>query len=138
MDPRRKRRIRLVVALSAAVLLAGGLVFVSFSGATEEATPSQVIAAGNGGGSYKLGGKVVDGSIERGPGDRLNFDVREPKGGDARLHVVYEGVVPDPFRAGREVSVEGRLRDGRFVAERDSLVTKCPSKFENADDGRSL
>src|SRR5215207_163717 len=31
MDPRRKRRIRLVVALSAAVLLAGALVYTSFS-----------------------------------------------------------------------------------------------------------
>jgi cytochrome c-type biogenesis protein CcmE len=138
MDPRRKRRIRLVVALSAAVLLAGALVYVSFSGATEEATPAKVLAAGDGGGNFKLGGKVVDGSVERGPGDRLSFDVREPKGGDAKVHVVYQGVVPDPFREGREVSVEGEMRDGRFVGERDSLVTKCPSKFQNADSGRSL
>jgi cytochrome c-type biogenesis protein CcmE len=43
--------------------------------------------------------------------------------------VVYAGVVPDPFRAGREVIVEVR-RDGvRFAGVRDSLVTKCPSKF---------
>jgi cytochrome c-type biogenesis protein CcmE len=37
--------------------------------------------------------------------------------------------VPDPFRAGREVIVTVK-RDGEgFVAERDSLITKCPSKF---------
>ena len=41
----------------------------------------------------------------------------------------YQGVVPDPFRDGREVIVSGRLEGGTFVAERDSLVTKCPSKF---------
>ncbi len=39
------------------------------------------------------------------------------------------GAVPDPFREGREVIVSGTLQAGTFVAERDSLVTKCPSKF---------
>jgi cytochrome c-type biogenesis protein CcmE len=43
--------------------------------------------------------------------------------------VRYRGAVPDPFRDGREVIVSGELRGGTFVAERDSLVTKCPSKF---------
>jgi cytochrome c-type biogenesis protein CcmE len=37
--------------------------------------------------------------------------------------------VPDPFANGREVIVSGRLRGHTFVGERDSLVTKCPSKF---------
>ena len=41
----------------------------------------------------------------------------------------YSGVVPDPFREGREVIVSGELKQGTFEAERDSLVTKCPSKF---------
>ena len=43
--------------------------------------------------------------------------------------MTYAGVVPDPFREGREVIVSGELQKGTFVAERDSLVTKCPSKF---------
>jgi cytochrome c-type biogenesis protein CcmE len=43
--------------------------------------------------------------------------------------VRYTGVVPDPFREGREVIVSGELERGTFLAERDSLVTKCPSKF---------
>lgn len=41
----------------------------------------------------------------------------------------YVGAVPDPFREGREVIVKGTLRNGTFAGERDSLVTKCPSKF---------
>ena len=45
------------------------------------------------------------------------------------MPVTYTGVVPDPFREGREVIVSGELKNGTFVAERDSLVTKCPSKF---------
>jgi cytochrome c-type biogenesis protein CcmE len=44
--------------------------------------------------------------------------------------VVYTGIVPDPFRVGREVIVTGKYRNGTFVGERDSLVTKCPSKFQ--------
>jgi cytochrome c-type biogenesis protein CcmE len=44
--------------------------------------------------------------------------------------VRYTGEIPDPFREGREVIVKGALSNGQFMAERDSLVTKCPSKFK--------
>ena len=72
-------------------------------------------------------GKVVKGSIER-EGDELRFEVRDRDGTES-VPVAYTGVVPDPFREGREVIVSGELQRGTFVAERDSLVTKCPSKF---------
>ena len=128
MDPSRKRKVRLVALLSVAVLLAGALVYTSFSAATEQRTPSQVLSSGDSG-KYELGGKVVAGSVRR-DGEVLFFRVRDPKG-SATLPVRYEGTVPDPFREGREILVEGSLKDGTFVAERDSLVTKCPSKFTN-------
>jgi len=127
MDPSRKRRLRLVLALSVAVLLAGALVYTSFGASTEASTPSQLVASAQAGRSYELTGKVVDRSVDR-DGDGLRFAVRD-RDGEASLPVVYEGVVPDPFREGREVIVSGRVEDGTFVAERDSLVTKCPSKF---------
>jgi cytochrome c-type biogenesis protein CcmE len=127
MDPTRKRKLRLVVALSAALILAGALVYTSFSGSTEASTPSQLKASAEPGRSYELTGKVVKDSVERG-GERLRFSVRD-RDGTASVPVVYEGVVPDPFREGREVIVSGELKGGAFIAERDSLVTKCPSKF---------
>ena len=127
MDPTRKRRFRLVVALGAALILAGALIYTSFSASTEASTPSQLKASAEPGRSYELTGKVVQGSVKRG-GDRLRFAVRDREG-KASVPVVYEGVVPDPFREGREVIVSGELKGGAFVAERDSLVTKCPSKF---------
>ena len=46
------------------------------------------------------------------------------------MPVRYTGAVPDPFREGREVIVKGTMANGLFVAEKDSLVTKCPSKFK--------
>jgi cytochrome c-type biogenesis protein CcmE len=128
MDPSRKRKIRLVVALGAAVLLAGGLMFTSFTADTPATTPSQLLAD-KGDGDYKLTGKVVDGSVQR-RGEELSFAIRD-RTGSTSVPVTYTGVVPDPFREGREVIVDGKLEGGTFVAERDSLVTKCPSKFEN-------
>jgi cytochrome c-type biogenesis protein CcmE len=123
MDPSRKRKLRLVVALAAAVCLAGALVYTSFSAASEAAKPSELKE----GQSYEVTGKVVKGSIDR-SGDELRFRIRDRDGTES-VPVTYTGAVPDPFREGREVIVSGELREGPFVAERDSLVTKCPSKF---------
>ena len=133
MDPSRKRKVRLVVALAAALLLAGTLLYTSFASATEAKSPSQVLAAGSGGGSYEMTGKVVAGSISH-QGATLLFQVRDREGTKA-VPVKYTGTVPDPFRDGREVIVTGKLENGTFVGERNSLVTKCPSKFKNDKSG---
>jgi cytochrome c-type biogenesis protein CcmE len=130
VDPARKRKIRLVVALSAAVLLAAGLVYTSFSASTEAKQPSQLLQA-DPGGTYELTGKVVPGSIERSD-DELRFQISDRDGSHA-IPVTYTGTVPDPFRDGREVIVTGKLENGTFAAERDSLVTKCPSKFTSEE-----
>ena len=123
MDPARKRKVRLVVALGAALCLAAVLAYTSFSASSEAAKPSELEE----GRSYDLTGRVVADSIAR-RGDELRFSIRD-RDGTASVPVVYTGVVPDPFREGREVIVSGELSRGTFVAERDSLVTKCPSKF---------
>jgi cytochrome c-type biogenesis protein CcmE len=126
MDPGRKRRVRLVVALTAAVLLAGALIYTSFSASSPAKTPSQLLAGAEPGRSYQLTGKVVPGYARR--GNVLDFRVRD-RGGHAAVPVRYTGTVPDPFRQNREVIVTVRKRGSVFVGERDSLVTKCPSKF---------
>jgi cytochrome c-type biogenesis protein CcmE len=129
MDPDRKRKIRLVVALSAAVLLAAGLVYTSFSASSEAKEPSQLLTA-QPGQTYDLTGIVVPGSIRR-HGSELDFRVADRGGeGHASVPVRYTGEVPDPFRAGREIIVTGRLAEGgTLMGHRDSLITKCPSKF---------
>jgi cytochrome c-type biogenesis protein CcmE len=130
LDPARKRKIRLVVALSAAVLLASALVYTSFSAATEASTPSQLLKGGVASGrSVEVTGKVAAGSVKH-SGDTLRFAVRDRNGRGPALPVVYSGIVPDPFRVGREVIVTGKMHNGTFIGERDSLVTKCPSKFQ--------
>jgi cytochrome c-type biogenesis protein CcmE len=134
VDPSRKRKIRLVVALSAAVLLAAGLVYTSFNASSEAKEPSQ-LAGADPGKTYELTGDVVPGSI-RHAGDRLDFQISDRDGSDP-IPVTYTGTVPDPFRDGREVIVTGKLEDGTFVGERDSLITKCPSKFTTTTAGQS-
>jgi cytochrome c-type biogenesis protein CcmE len=129
MDPDRKRKIRLVVALGAAVLLASALVYVSFSASTEAREPSEVLAAGSGETS-EMTGKVVDGTVRR-DDTELRFEISDREDPSASVPVVYTGTVPDPFREGREVIVTGKLEEGTFVAEHDSLITKCPSKFSD-------
>jgi cytochrome c-type biogenesis protein CcmE len=133
MDPDRKRRIRLVVALGAAVLLAAGLAYTSFSASSETKQPSEL--AGVSGGSYDLTGKVAEGSVVH-HGAELRFEVADREDPAATIPVVYAGTVPDPFREGREVIVSGTVHDGTFEAEKDTLITKCPSKFadEAAED----
>src|SRR5687767_12542941 len=125
MDPDRKRKIRLVIALGLAVVLAAALVYTSFSASSETKEPSEVLAAGPGE-TYKLTGEVAKDSVDR-EGNQLDFEVADRDDPSATVPVSYAGAVPDPFREGREVIVTGELNQGgTFVAEKDTLVTKCP------------
>ena len=126
MDPDRKRKIRLVVALTAAVLLAGALVYTSFSASSETKEPSDL--QGVSGGNYELTGKVAENSVSH-DGSELKFEVADRDDPSATIPVVYTGTIPDPFREGREVIVSGTVENGTFMAQKDSLITKCPSKF---------
>jgi cytochrome c-type biogenesis protein CcmE len=116
-----------VLALSVAAVLAIFLLYVSIAGGrTPQLKPSQLSGHH---GQVSLVGKVV-GPV-RGAGysqDGLRFKVADI-GGSAAVRVVYHGSVPDLFKVGRHVVVDGRYRGGVFVAKRDSLVTKCPSKY---------
>jgi cytochrome c-type biogenesis protein CcmE len=117
-----------VIALSAAVLLACALVYTSLLSSSESVSPSALVAAkASAGTSYTLTGKVVDGSVRTIDGG-VDFRVRD-RNGTASVPVSYKGAIPDPFREGREVIVTVRKQGATYVGERDSLVTKCPSKF---------
>jgi len=126
MDPARKRTVRLVVALSAALLLAVALIYTSFSASSEARSPSQLVSATEPGKVYQLTGKVEPGYTQ--DGTVTHFRVRD-RVGHVSVPVRYEGALPDPFRADREVIIDVRKQGDVYVGEKDSLVTKCPSKF---------
>jgi cytochrome c-type biogenesis protein CcmE len=83
--------------------------------------------------SYQLTGTVVHGSV-RHIGNTLDFAVAD-RAGSTRIPVAYTGTVPDPFREGREVIVTVGKQGGRYIGQRDSLITKCPSKYKTAPTG---
>ena len=116
-----------MLALSVAAVLAVFLVYVSIAGGRKaQVKPSQLATHSE---TVSLVGKVV--GHARGAGyskSGLRFRVGDIHG-DATVPVVYRGSVPDQFKTGRDVVVDGRYRNGVFIAKRDSLVTKCPSKY---------
>ena len=75
--------------------------------------------------NVRVNGDVAAGSVEK-EGLVLVFDVVE---GGSSLPVFYQGVVPDTFKDGSEVVIEGSLdASGTFQAH--TIMTKCPSKYE--------
>ena len=117
------------MALSAALLLATALAYTSFAGASAAVQPSQLLATAKPGKTYELTGIVKRGTWKR-DGLTHRFHVKNRKGGGS-VPAVYTGTVPDPFRAGREIMIDVQKQGGTFVGVKDSLITKCPSKFED-------
>lgn len=120
--PRSSSPARLVIALSVAAVLAIFLLYTSLVGSsTPSVEPSELRGRT---GKVGVSGRVVQPVARE---DRtVRFRLRDIEG-SASVPVRFTGTIPDQFRLGRDVHVEGRLRNGVFVADR--LVTKCPSKY---------
>jgi cytochrome c-type biogenesis protein CcmE len=124
---RRGNPARLVVALSVAAVLAVFLLYTSIAGnATPSVRPSQLAGQA---GQVSLMGQVIGTPVGDAHAAGLRFKLRDVTGTTA-VPVVYKGSVPDLFRTGRDVVVDGKLSNGVFVAVPDTLVTKCPSKYQ--------
>ena len=117
-----------MIALSIAAVLAVFLLYTSIAGGgTPAVAPSELAGRTE---KVSLGGRVVGEPTGDAHAGGLRFVLRDIAGAAPdRVRVVYRGSVPDQFRSGRELVVEGRLQGGVFVAQPDSMVTKCPSKY---------
>jgi len=112
-------------------MLAVFLLYTSIAGGgTPQVAPSELRGRTA---EVSLVGQVV--APVRRSGRTARFELKDVKGGSAvRLPVVYTGSIPDLFKAGRDISLTGRLRDGTFVGASGTLVTKCPSKYTAKKD----
>ena len=72
----------------------------------------------------RLGGLVEEGSVERGQGAQTRFRVTDLANA---VPVTYTGVLPDLFREGQGVVVEGHLKGGVFVA--DQVLAKHDENY---------
>ncbi len=128
---------RLVFALAIASLLGTFAVYTALVGDTTPLIGVADAATGRDAGqAVKLTGTVVRHSGDAGTRRGLEITLRDDDHRSrAIVRVVYHGAVPDAFRDGRHVIVDGRLDRGVFAARTDSLVTKCPSKYVPAKSG---
>jgi cytochrome c-type biogenesis protein CcmE len=126
---------RLVIALSVAAVLAVFLLYTSIAGG---GNPSISPGALDGRSDrVQLAGLVVGPVSGDAHAGGLHFELRDiDEKSNASVPVRYTGSVPDLFKVGRHIVVIGQLRDGTFVAEPGSMITKCPSKYapKQADD----
>jgi cytochrome c-type biogenesis protein CcmE len=99
-------------------------------GATYYYTVSELIEQGSSiyGENVRVNGEVAPGSVEQEPSSFILRFTMIDVSGEESLPVVYQGVVPDTFKVGNEVVVEGYLDSGGMF-QANSLVTKCPSKY---------
>jgi cytochrome c-type biogenesis protein CcmE len=135
MSSPRKRHIRLVVCLALAVLLASGLIYTSFAASSPALTPTQLLRQSKAGSVYQLTGTVVSGSVRQRAGGVLDFRLADRSGDGVSVPVDYTGTVPSAFKAERELIVTGSMRGATFVAQANSMITKCPSKYTAAPSG---
>ena len=128
------RRFRLIAALGMALVLSTFMLYTAIKGGDVQ---EPVLRANELVAQRELAMKervqvdgIAAGPTSGAPGERFSFYITDRDGG-SRTKVEYSGSVPDAFRVGRNVIVTGTLVKGVFQAKPNSLVTKCPSKFES-------
>lgn len=125
-----------MIALSVAAVLAVFLLYTSIAGGGNPSiSPSELGARTE---VVQLAG-IVTGPLR---GDAhaagLRFGLKDIKGDSQKtVKVLYTGSVPDLFKRGRHIVVDGKLSNGVFVAEPGSMITKCPSKYAPKKSGDS-
>ncbi len=119
---RKQRRLTLIGAAGLVLALAAGLVLFALNDQIVFFyTPTDIagkdIAAGT---QIRLGGLVEEGSVQQGDGGEVHFAITDTQN---RLAVNFVGLLPDLFREGQGVVVEGTLdADGSFKA--NSVLAK--------------
>ena len=136
MTPRRKRLLA-VIAIVAGVGIATALAMLAFrDNLLYFYNPTQVLAGeAPTGRTFRIGGMVTEGSVERTPGTlQVRFVVTDFKNS---VPVHYEGLLPDLFREGQGVIAHGRLQpSGEFVA--DEVLAKHDENYMPPEVAESL
>ena len=124
---RKQKRLTLIAA---ALALAGAALALGLRAASDNIvfflSPSDVAAKGLAVGSrVRLGGLVAPGTIKRGAGEKLEFDVTD---GGATVHVVFVGLPPDLFGEGKGVVAEGAL-GSKDRLDADTILAKHDERY---------
>ncbi|QJT08449.1 cytochrome c maturation protein CcmE [Oceanidesulfovibrio marinus] len=124
------------VYLALALLLLGGVGFLVFTGLSEDSSYFLNVSEALAMEPTKLDQARLFGTVHA-RDIRMSQDapgvafILEDKDDTAKtIHVTYHGAVPDTFKAGAEVIVEGGLDPSSHVFGATTLMTKCPSKYQ--------
>jgi cytochrome c-type biogenesis protein CcmE len=130
------------VYLAAVLLVATGVGYLVFSGLSQNsvyflnvsealAMPAEKLS------QARLFGTVAAEGIARDPSSMgVAFNVQDKDDPSKSIRVNYRGSVPDTFKEGVEVILEGSFKDGARQFEATTLLTKCPSKYEKNEKGQ--
>ncbi len=120
MNPRRKKRLAVVLAIFVGISATIGLMLYALNQNMDLFyTPTELV---NGkadgtkpevGQRLRIGGMVVNGSVRRDPDSlKVSFDLHDV---GPKVTVVYEGILPDLFREGQGIVAQGVLRDAKTI-----------------------
>ena len=136
MNAKMKKR---MIAVSGVIVIVLILVLAFVGGNTAATTMSIAEAAENpqAGQKVQVSGNVVQDSFST-SNDVLTFKIYDPEGDPAtQLEVRYDGAASSTFGNDVTAICTGKMgADGVLLAS--ELVTKCPSKYENADSALTV
>lgn len=112
---KKQRRIQVIALAVIALIVSTALIgFALKDGINYFRSPSQIAEAPPQPNEvFRIGGLVEDGSLQRGVGSEIRFNVTD---GGATIPVVYSGVLPDLFEENQGMVGTGRYVNGVFEA----------------------
>lgn len=124
---RKQRRLTLIGVAGLVLAVAAGLVLYALSDKivffySPSDMKAQALAAGT---RVRVGGLVENGSLVKGDNLAVSFRISD---GNAMTSVTYRGILPDLFREGQGVVVEGAVKpDGSVTA--DTVLAKHDERY---------
>lgn len=136
MNKKMKRRLAAVSGVIVIVLILV-LAIVTGGNAAKSVTVADLAGGSCNNQKVQVSGTVVDNSFTTSQG-KLTFDIYDPQDSAATpVHVVYDKGASSTFGNGVTAICTGKV-DESGTLQCTELVTKCPSKYENASDALSV
>lgn len=126
----KKSRTRLLIATGVIVVVfVIGVVFLVQKQGAYYRQVSDLTSGQYDGKNVKVGGKVMDGTINR-DASGVHFTIQDLTGKPDTVKVTYSGQMPNTFNSGVDVVVVGKYASTDGTISADQLQTKCPSKYK--------
>ena len=126
----KKSRTRLLIATGVIVVVfVIGVVFLVQKQGAYYRQVGELITGQYDGKNVKVGGKVLDGTINR-DASGVHFTIQDLTGKTDTVKVTYSGQMPGAFEDGVDVVIVGRYAATDGTISADQLQTKCPSKYK--------